>query len=216
MNRVDPVTLTGRDVVLEPLSHDHIPAMIAAAEGDRSTFGLTMVPEPNEASVRDYIDFALAQTMAGTSLPFATIRRRDGLLVGSTRFLNIETWVWPLGRPIDPAEQDRTTPHAVEIGATWLSQQAQRTAINSEAKLLMLTHAFELWNVRRLFFKTDERNVQSRRNIERSGAKFEGILRNHMHAYDAGTRHSAYYSIIDAEWPTVKQTLTERIASYQR
>ena len=216
MSRLEPVTLTGRDVVLEPLSHDHIPAMIVAAEGDRSTFGLTMVPSPDDASVRDYIDLALAQQAAGTSVPFATIRRCDGVLVGSTRFLNIETWVWPLGRPIEPAEAARTTPHAAEIGSTWLSQKAQRTAINSGAKLLMLTHAFEVWSVRRLFFKTDERNVQSRRNIERSGATFEGILRNHMHAYDAGTRHSAYYSIIDTEWPNVKQTLMGRIESYQR
>jgi N-acetyltransferase len=216
VSALQPVTLTGNDVILEPLTHEHVPGLVAAADGDRSTFTLTMVPTPDVESATSYVDIALSLRGAGTALPFATVRRSDGMVVGSTRFMNIETWAWPYGRPPDPAEQARTTPHAAEIGATWLAPSAQRTPINTEAKLLMLTYAFETWHLSRLFLKTDERNVRSRANIERIGATFEGIVRNHMYAADTGVRNSAVYSIIDSEWPAVKDALTTRMTSYPR
>jgi RimJ/RimL family protein N-acetyltransferase len=159
-----------------------------------------------------YVAAALAAQADGRVLPFV-VRDTQGRVVGSTRFLNVEQWGWPFGRPADPVEQARSTPQAAEIGSTWLSASAQRTPINTEAKLLMLTHAFEVWRVLRLCLKTDERNVKSRANIERIGARFEGILRNHMYAADAGIRHSAFYSIVDTEWPAVKANLTAKIAT---
>ena len=122
-----------------------------------------------------------------------------------TRFMNIDWWAWP-------AAADRSGPEAVEIGSTWLAAEAQRSPINTEAKLLMLTHAFETWGVLRVCLKTDARNDRSRRAIERIGASPEGILRNHMPAYDGGVRHSAFYSILADEWPAVREALTARLA----
>jgi RimJ/RimL family protein N-acetyltransferase len=216
---VESVPLIGHDVRLEPLNESHLPGLVVAAGGDRSTFGLTMVPEPNEESVGDYVRSAMAAQLSGSALPYATVRAADGVVVGSTRFLNIEFWGWPFGRPSDAAAQARTTPEAVEIGGTWLNANAQRTSINTEAKLLMLTHAFETWQVLRLCLKTDERNARSRANIERIGATFEGVLRNHMYAADStgtGIRHSAFYSITLDESPMVKSGLTARIAAYAK
>jgi RimJ/RimL family protein N-acetyltransferase len=213
--RLTPTTLRGRHVVLEPLGERHVAGLVAAAAGDRSTFTFTTVPEPTEASARAYVDAALAQQAAGTGLPFATVRRADGVVVGSTRFLNIEFWAAPSGQPVD-ATQPQTAPDAVEIGSTWLNAAAQRTPVNTEAKLVMLTHAFEVWQVWRVCLKTDERNARSRANIERIGARFEGVLRNHTYAADGGVRNTAFYSITSAEWPDVKVRLEAKIASYPR
>jgi RimJ/RimL family protein N-acetyltransferase len=161
--------------------------------------------------MRDYIDVGLADHARGVSVPFVTCDSRTGRVVGSTRFMNIERWVWPvpsaLQRPPDEID-------AVEIGATWLAPDAQRTAINTHAKLLMLTHAFETWQVRRVTLKTDARNVRSRRAIERLGARLDGVLRAHLPAFDGAVRDTAFYSILHEEWPALGARL--RTLTYAR
>jgi RimJ/RimL family protein N-acetyltransferase len=128
--------------------------------------------------------------------------------VGSTRFLNVEFWTWPAGSPFQRSEH---LPGVVEIGATWLAPAAQRTAINTEAKLLMLTHAFEVWRVHRVSLMTDSRNMRSRNAILRLGAQFDGILRAARVAFDGVIRHTAAYSILEAEWPAVKAGLRAKL-----
>jgi RimJ/RimL family protein N-acetyltransferase len=128
----------------------------------------------------------------------------DGIVLGSTRFWNLERWSWPQGHP----RHGRHFPDACEIGYTWLTRSAIRTASNTEAKLLMLTYAFETWRVLRVCFHTDARNQRSRAALERIGGKFEGILRAHRMAADYTARDSVRYSIIEAEWPAVKQWLS--------
>ena len=131
--------------------------------------------------------------------------QRDNTVIGSTRFWNIEHWAWPQGHKF----HGRETPDACEIGYTWLTQSAIRTAANTEAKLLMLTHAFETWEVFRVCLHTDARNERSRAAIERIGGKFEGILRAHRMAADFIPRDSARFSILAAEWPAAKQRLIQ-------
>ncbi|HTN78565.1 MAG TPA: GNAT family protein [Acidimicrobiales bacterium] len=194
--------LTGRHVCLVPLEPSHAPALARAATGDRATFGLTWVPD-GLADAERYVAKALADETAGTAVPFATTRADDGAVVGSTRFMNIERWGW------DSASAD---PDAVEIGSTWLAPSAQRTPLNTEAKLLMLAHAFDVWHVRRVTLKTDARNERSRNAILRLGAHFDGVLRAHMPAYDgAWPRDSAFYSILASEWPSVRNGLQARL-----
>jgi RimJ/RimL family protein N-acetyltransferase len=134
---------------------------------------------------------------------FATVRKADGVVIGSTRFFLLEYWAWPKGHAL----HGRTTPDACEIGYTWLTRSALRTAANTEAKLLMLTHAFETWKVLRVCLHTDARNERSRAAIQRIGGQFEGILRSHRMAADFIARDSARFSIIAAEWPEAKQRL---------
>jgi N-acetyltransferase len=215
VKRVEPVILDGIDVRMEPISHRHIADLVEAVGHDRETYGLTWVPQPTTESVTAYVDAALAMQAGGTALPFATVRKSDGKAVGSSRLGNIEFWPIPAGVVFGPEVTNRTTPEAAEIGWTWLGPTAQRTSINTEAKLLMLTHAFEEWQVLRMCLKTDSRNQRSRDNIERIGAIFEGVLRNHQYAFDGSIRHSALYSITLAEWPAVKLRLTDKIASYR-
>ena len=199
-----PVTLEGEVVRLEPLSLDHIAGLTAAAAGSRETYGFTWVPH-DEADARAYIESALADWRAGRALPFATIHRATGVVLGTTRFGNIERWSWPAGnanlRPID----------TVEIGWTWLTAAAQRTPVNTEAKYLQLTHAFEVLTVHRVTIQTDERNSRSRAAIERIGGQFEGILRANRAAADGIVRSTAVYSIIESEWPAVKVALQIRL-----
>jgi RimJ/RimL family protein N-acetyltransferase len=142
---------------------------------------------------------------ADYALAFAIARVSDGLVIGSTRFFAIERWPWPEGH----AFHNRSTPDACEIGYTWLARSAIRTAANTEGKLLMLTYAFETWRVHRVCFHTDVRNARSRAALERIGGQFEGILRAHRMAADYIPRDSARFSIVAAEWPGVKQSLTE-------
>ena len=205
---IETVELRGRHVRLEPLSQAHGPALARAGAGDRSTFSLTWVPAAEENAARRYSEVALAQHRAGMGLPFATVSTANDQVVGSTRFLNIEHWSWPEGQ----AHLDSDGPDAVEIGSTWLSAAAQRSAINTEAKLLMLGHAFDTWHSLRVCLKTDARNIRSRAAIERIGARFEGVLRNHMPAYDGGIRDSAFYAITNVEWPDVRAALEARLA----
>ena len=193
MPPLDVVTLEGELVRLEPLTLDHTAEMVAAASTDRSTFGLTTVPEATVQSVEGYITTAQEQYERGDGLAFATIRLSDDRLVGSTRFMLAEYW-----HPID--EQPRATPIAIELGYTWLIAEAQRTGINAEAKVLMFNYAFDVLGVERITLKTDARNERSRRNIERAGATFDGILRRHMPASDGGFRDSAMFSLLREEW----------------
>jgi RimJ/RimL family protein N-acetyltransferase len=129
----------------------------------------------------------------------------DGSVIGSTRFWNLERWAWPPEHPL----RNRSTPDACEIGYTWLAPSAVRTGANTEAKLLMLSHAFEVWEVLRVCFHTDARNQRSQAALQRIGGQFEGILRAHRLAADLIPRDSARYSIVAAEWPTVKQHLSQ-------
>ena len=206
---LDLVTLEGRYVRLEPLTIDHVPALVQAATQSRATYDLTDVPS-DEPSMRRYVDTALSLRDAAKALPFTTIARATGNVVGSTRFGNIEFWNWPAGNPHQRGER---LPDVVEIGWTWLSPEAQRTGINTEAKLLMLTHAFESWMVHRVSFRTDSRNERSRAAIERLGAQFDGVVRAASIAYDGAIRDSAIYSILDSDWLEVKDRLAGLLRS---
>jgi RimJ/RimL family protein N-acetyltransferase len=203
---MEAVTLPGKYVRLEPLDHSHIDGLVAAAAQDPSLYHWSVVPQ-DKAAVTRYIDIALAWREAGMALPFATIRIADGAVIGSTRFFDIEGWAWPQDHP----RHGHRNPDVCEIGYTWLSQSAIRTAANTEAKLLMLTHAFESWQVLRVCLHTDARNQRSRAAIERIGGRFEGILRAHRMAADNTPRDSARYSIVAAEWTEVNRSLIERL-----
>ena len=200
--------LTGQHVRLEPLDLKHVDGLVAAASTEPSLYQWSPVPQC-QAEARKYIETALAWRAAGTALPFATVRLSDGYVIGSSRLWNIEHWAWPLGHP----RHGRGLPDACEIGYSWLARSAARTAANTEAKLLMLTHAFEFWGVLRVCFHTDIRNERSRAALDRLGAKFEGVLRSHRMAADFTPRNSMRFSIIAAEWPEVKQRLTQRLQS---
>jgi RimJ/RimL family protein N-acetyltransferase len=199
--RLQPVTLTGIHVRLEPLDLRHADALAVAASHDRSTYTYTSVP----ASVDEAVTYIDAARERDDHLPFATVRAADGVVVGSTRFLEISFW-----------HADDADPSSCEIGATWLAHDAQRTAINTEAKLLQLTHAFETWGCLRVQLKTDARNERSRNAIARIGAAFEGVLRNFQPALPGpGPRDTAIYSITDSEWPDVKLALQDRLSAVQ-
>jgi len=199
--------LQGRLVELEPLDLAHVPALLEVAQRGRQSFALTNVPG-DEAGLRAYVETALAGTRDGKVVPFATIDRAAGRVVGSTRFGNIERWLWPAGHPLQRAGG---TPDAVEIGWTWLDPAAQRTGINVEAKLLMLTHAFESWQVHRVALMTDARNVQCREAILKLGATLDGVLRAARPGADGAIRDTAAYSIVRAEWPACKAALLGRL-----
>ena len=205
--RVAPVTLEGRHARLEPLALAHAPALTAAASGPRDTYRFTLVP-PDLGAMRAYIESALADQAAGRALPFATVSRASGQVLGSTRFGNIEFWPWPAGHVL---QRGAERPDVVEIGWTWLAAAAQRTPLNTEAKLLMLTHAFEVWRVHAVKLNTDARNARSRAAIERIGAHFDGVLRAHRPASDGGIRDTAAFSLLEAEWPVAKARLLARL-----
>jgi N-acetyltransferase len=200
----ETLTLTGTHVQLEPLSIDHVHQLVVAANEDRSTYGWTIVPSTASA-MTSYVTKMVMDSAAGQMIPFAQRRLTDLRIVGCTRFMEIRYTT------------DRDVPDEVEIGGTWLAASAQRTPINSEAKLLLLTRAFEVWEVRRVAICTDERNTRSREAILRLGATFEGILRNHrasaVEDEFGQTRNTAMYSIIDTEWPAVKAKLVQRLSS---
>jgi RimJ/RimL family protein N-acetyltransferase len=204
---VQAVVLEGQHVRLEPLTAGHALPLLGAASGPRDTYEFTSVPA-TAPEMEDYIAAALRDRDAGRALPFATVDRRTGRAVGSTRFFNIEFWAWPAGNPHQRGEH---VPDAVEIGWTWLAASAQRSGINTEAKLLMLTHAFETWRVHRVSFMTDARNARSRAAILRLGARFDGILRAQRAAVDGGIRDSAAFSILEAEWPEARRNLQHRL-----
>jgi len=203
---VSPVTLEGRWVRLEPLGRGHAAGLLAAASGSRDTYGFTTVPG-TAAETTAYIGGALAEQAAGRALPFATIDRARGVVVGCTRLFNIEFWLWPAG---NPNQRGVDRPDVAEIGWTWLAASAQRTPINTEAKLLMLAHAFDVWRVHRVSLMTDARNQRSRNAILRIGARFDGVLRAARPASDGAIRDTAAFSILEAEWPAVRAKLQAR------
>jgi len=191
--KISPVIFEGQYVRLEPLSAAHEESLIAAA-GDGELWNSNVTIVPTRATMIDYILSALNAQAYGRELPFVIIQRSSGQVVGSTRFYDIEP-------------KDRH----VEIGYTWLAASAQRTGVNTEAKLLLLTHAFEVWRCIRVAFVTDVLNQQSRAAILRLGAKEEGILRNHMVMPGGRYRDSVCFSIIETEWPEVKARLETRL-----
>ncbi len=200
--RVDPCVLAGSLVRLEPLSASHVPGLTRAAEEDRSTYGWASVPRAGE--VPGYV--AGRRVMPGAT-PFAQVRLSDGAAVGCTSYHNPRPWL------------ETGEVFAIEIGGTWLAASAQRTGINAEAKLLLLTHAFETLRVARVDLKTDARNQRSRQAIEGLGARFEGVLRNwgpsHAPGEEGRLRDSAMFSVTAAEWPHVKSHLSARLARAQ-
>jgi RimJ/RimL family protein N-acetyltransferase len=198
--------LQGRHVRLEPLELRHAGGLASASAGDASLYQWTTIPGSEVEAVR-YIDTANEWFAAGKALSFATVRISDGAVIGSTRFFDIERWAWPEGHTL----HGRSTPDVCEIGYTWLARWAIRTAANTEAKLLMLTHAFETWKVLRVCLHTDVRNQRSRAAIERIGGQFEGVLRAHRMAADFIARDSARYSILASEWPSAKQRLVQMV-----
>jgi RimJ/RimL family protein N-acetyltransferase len=203
------VTLQGRHVRLEPLNLDHLDGLLAACSGPRDSYQFTWVPEPTRTDVERYIGMALLQHEQGSGLPFATRWLDSGDIVGTSRYMNIEYWA---NRDQSPGTSG--VPDALEIGATWLAAHAQRSSVNTEAKLLMLSHAFEVLGVKRVSFRTDARNERSRANIERVGATFEGVLRHERRSTDGGNggiRDTAAYSILDSEWPTTKRSLQSKL-----
>jgi RimJ/RimL family protein N-acetyltransferase len=199
------MTLAGRHVRLEPLLPEHAEALLAAANEGRSTFALTWVPDTREG-MDAYVATAMEEQERCESIPFV-VRDGGGAVCGSTRYMSIEWWRW---RCAPPAPVPRG-PDAVEIGFTWYAERVQRTALNTEAKLLLCAHAFEQWGVRRITWKTDSRNARSRAAILRLGARFDGVLRAHRAAIDGTVRDTAFYSMLASEWPDARRALVARL-----
>lgn len=193
---LEPVTLTGETIRLEPMTRAHLDALAEVAF-EPDIFRWYTISMHTRADLERWVESALKAHADGTALPFVTVQLSDGRAIGSTRFMNVSTYD---GR--------------YEIGSTWLAPAWQQTGANTEAKYLMLRHAFELLGARRVELKTHENNDKSRAAIERLGAVFEGTHRNHMLMPDGSMRHTAWYSIIDTEWPAVKARLEARLAMH--
>ena len=200
-----PLELRGIEVVLRPMSVDDAEAFAAAASESREHYRFNPVPD-GLAEARGYIERALRQRDDGRRMPFTILWRNR--VVGSTSYSEFQPWEWPAGSQMQRVGQ----PDAVEVGYTWLAASAQRARCNTEAKYLLLTHAFEVWNVYRVSLRTDERNARSRLAIERLGARLEGIRRADMPGQDGTVRNSAFYSIVGAEWPAVRERLRSLLA----
>ncbi|HUJ76706.1 MAG TPA: GNAT family protein [bacterium] len=194
--QIEPVVLRGNHVLLEPLQPGHTERFCQIGlEGDVFRWFPLAMTSPEH--MRDYVAAALRDQAQGSALPFATVHRGLGQAVGSTRFMAID-------RPN----------RRVEIGSTWIGKPWQRSAVNTEAKFLMLRHAFEVWGCLRVELKTDSLNAASRRAILRIGAQEEGTLRNHMLTAAGRVRHSVYFSVIQEEWPQVKARLERMLAEH--
>jgi RimJ/RimL family protein N-acetyltransferase len=194
---IGKVTLEGRHVRLEPLAKTHL-AGLAEVGLDEDLWRWIPTQVRTTEEMAAYIETALNEEERGVSLPFALIEKKTGRPIGSTRYGNIER-----------------AHHRVEIGWTWVARDWQRTAINTEAKHLLLKHAFETLGCMRVELKTDSLNERSRAAILRIGAREEGIFRNHMITASGRIRHTVYFSIIDSEWPAVKARLESRLDSRQ-
>jgi RimJ/RimL family protein N-acetyltransferase len=186
--------LTGSVVRLEPLSEQHVPDLTVAAHDERIWRYMLYVYPDNEEKMLAWMRDILARQAASTDLAFAVIHLASGRAIGATRYLEIH-----------PEHR------GLEIGGTWYATEFQRTAVNTECKYLLLKHAFEVLGCIRVQFKADARNLHSIRAIERLGAAREGVLRNHYILPDGGTRDSVYFSILDSEWPKVKELLEEML-----
>ena len=194
--RIEPVVLQGAHVRLEPLAREHQAGLAVAGRDPRIWRWMPIDGSTPEGMAR-LVDAALAAQAAGSEVPFVTIEQATGRIVGSTRYLALA-----------PANL------RLEIGWTWIDPAMQRTAVNTEAKLLGLGHAFDTLGLRRVELKTDALNEQSRAAILGIGAHFEGIFRKHMVMAGGRARDSAYYSIIDTEWPDVRAHLQARLARH--
>jgi len=189
---LEPVTLASDHARLEPLSHDHHDALCDAAR-DGELWNLWYTAIPTAATMRTEIDRRLALQAQGSMLPF-TVRTPDGRVAGMTTYMNVDA-----------------VNHRVEIGSTWYAQSAQRTGLNTACKLLLLRHAFQTLHCIAVEFRTNFFNQQSRRAIERLGAKLDGILRSHMVLPNGTVRDTCVYSIVPAEWPSVEAHLEHQL-----
>jgi len=192
--KVEPVTLAGAHMRLEPLALDHVDGL-ARVGLDPALWRWGLSALTTSADMRAYVETALDERRRGVSLPFAVVHAGRDQIVGSTRYGNIA-----------PAD------YRLEIGWTWYAAAHQRTAANTETKLLLLAHAFETLGAMRVEFKTDALNVASRAALRRLGAVEEGTFRKHMLTASGRVRDSVYFSIVDTEWPAVKARLTARLA----
>ena len=184
----------GRHVVVEPLAAEHEPGLVAAASDPDMFAWMPVDMASSREALHDWLATTLATAESGREVPYAILSAQTGEVLGSTRFLEI-----------------RLEHLRAEIGWTWVTRPAWSTGVNIETKLLLLGHAFETAGLRRVEFKTDARNQRSRGALLALGASFEGILRKHMVVRDGGERDSAYYSVIDDDWPAVKQHLLQRL-----
>ncbi len=211
-------TLEDAKVRLEPLGLGHVAGLTAAAAESPAEYQLAPVPTDSEG-MRAYVLQAMAEAEAGRSVPFAIVdlrgagatRARTPRVVGSTRLMSLEWWAWP-PRPIQVDGEPRLAaaghpPDVAELGSVWLAASVLRTAVNTAACVLLMTHAFESWRVHRLTLKTDARNQRSRAAILRLGGKFEGILRAHLPAADGQIRDTAMFSVVRSEWSALKPRL---------
>ena len=193
---VKPVVLTGKYVRLEPMTEEHVPGLAKIGVG-QTFWDFMLYGDINTVDdMRNWVRDILARAEKGTDLPFVAIQLASGRVAGATRYLNI-------------LPNDR----GLEIGGTWYGPEFQRTVVNTECKYLLLSHAFESLGCIRVQLKTDLRNKRSQKAIERIGAVKEGVLRNHMILPDGRYRHSVFYSILDTEWPDVKNRLEEMMES---
>jgi RimJ/RimL family protein N-acetyltransferase len=189
MSWLEPVTLRGDHAVLEPLDHRHEPDLIEAVR-DGQLWNLWYTNVPSDIDMGKEIDRRQGLQATGSMLPFAVIHPKSGKAVGMTTYIAADA-----------------VHHRLEIGFTWYRKSVQRTALNTNCKLLLLTHAFEKLDCIAVEFRTHFFNHDSRRGIERLGAKLDGILRSHMIAKNGTLRDTCVYSIVAAEWPTVKSSL---------
>lgn len=194
MMKVEPLTLTGNSVCLVPLSLEHTADLWAAGQDESIWKYMRYGLVDSQEKMRIFIEDLLALQARGTDLPFTVIQHAGGKAIGMTRYLEI-----------DPPNR------ALEIGGTWYGVEYQRTAVNTECKFMLLRHAFEDLDCVRVQFKADQRNLRSQQALERIGAVREGVLRDHMVLPDGTLRSSAYFSILAAEWPAVKQRLIEKM-----
>ncbi len=208
----DRFVLEGRFVRLLPLEPDHLEPLLAVATADRSTFAYTPVPW-DETTMRAYLDRALERRDAGDQEPFATWSHAAGRIVGTTRFYDLAPWDWTGLFPGSEWHRRGDAPDVASIGYTWLDPAVQRSAVNTEAKVLMIDHAFEAWKVRAVRLQTDARNERSRAAIARLGCTLDGVIRAERPAADGSVRDSAVFSLLADEWPAHRRRLLERLAS---
>ncbi len=196
IRQLDPVTLQGHGITLEPLSLTHVDALVAAsADGELWRLNYTTVPGPERDDVSTYVQNALDAQARGEQLPFAVVAP-DGEVVGSTRYCRI----------------DHDMPR-LEIGYTWYARRVQRTALNTACKRLLLAHAFEALHMVAVEFRTSHENLRSQAAITRLGARHDGVMRHHMRHGDGSLRDTVVYSILASEWPQVRERLDARLAA---
>lgn len=193
-----PITLNGSHIRLEPLRPRHFAGILAAGQNEAIFTHMAATLNTPEAVDRFIMNGLIAESK-GLEYAFAVVRQSDGQVIGSTRFMDV-------------LESEKN----VEIGWTWYMQEEWGTAVNPEAKYLLLCHAFENWGAKRVCWKTDERNLRSQAAIKKLGAQYEGTFRNHRRRPDGTWRSTVYFSVIDAEWPGVKAGLEARLAGFAR